>query len=209
VVVPKKTLPDAIPKVRICVDFSRLNQYVKRELYYMPTVDENLAKISGSSFFSKLDALSGYFQIPLDPLSYDLTTFITPFGRFRHRFLPMGISSASEVFMLRMQKVLQGLEGTVCHMDDILEHAPTKGQHDERLEKVLKRLSEAGLTLNRDKCLFRESEITFLGHRISSEGIAPDPTKIVAISKLPRPKNAKELRSLLGSSSNSRNLMQR
>ena len=84
--------------VRICVDLAHLNKAVQREIHPMHSVDENLAKLGDSKIFSKLDANSGFWQIPLDGKSKLLTTFVTPFGRFCFNRLPFGISSAPKIF---------------------------------------------------------------------------------------------------------------
>ena len=126
-------VPKANSKVRICVDLTRLNESVKRERHPLPAVDQTLAQLSGAKVFTKLDANSGFWQIPLSPESALLTTFITQFGRYHFRRLPFGISSAPEHFQQRMSEALSGFSGTVCLMDDILVHGMTQEEHDERL----------------------------------------------------------------------------
>ena len=169
VVVPK---PNG--KVRICVDLTRLNESVRRERHPLPAVDQTLAQLAGARIFSKLDANSGFWQIPLAAASALLTTFITPFGRYCFHRLPFGISSAPEHFQCRMSETMSGLGGVVCMMDDILIHGKTQGEHDERLQKVLQRLQEARVTLNLEKCQFATKSVKFLGHVIDSSGIRPD-----------------------------------
>ena len=88
--------------VRICVDLKKLNQSVERERYVIPTVDEIVHQLRGSSVFYKLDAASGFWQIPLDPETAKLTTFITPFGGYFMKHLPFGISNAPEIFQLSL-----------------------------------------------------------------------------------------------------------
>lgn len=183
--------------VRICVDLTSLNKAVKREIHPMASVEENLAKLQGSTVFTKLDANSGFWQMPLDEESRLLTTFVTPFGRFCFNRLPFGISSAPEIFQRTMTSILEGLEGVVCHMDDILIHGPTQESHDSRVREVLRRLQEAGLTLN-DKCEFSKRQIKFLGHIISEKGIEADPGKTKAVQEFPRPKNVTELQRFNG-----------
>ena len=118
VVAPKKS-----SAILICVD---LNQCILREVHPLPKVDSTLAQLMGEKLFSKLDANSGFWQIPLAPASRLLTTFIRPFGTFCLYKLPFGISSAPEHFQKRMSQILSGLEGVVCQMDDILVFGSTK-----------------------------------------------------------------------------------
>ena len=162
VVVPKSS-----GKVRICVDLTKLNESVRRERHPLPAVAQTLAQLAGAKLFSKLDTNSGFWQIPLDPTSSLLTTFITPFGRYCFHRLPFGISSAPEHFQRRMSEALSGLTGVVCMMDDVLIHGTTREEHDERLEKVLQRLQELGMTLNSEKFQFSQKSIKFLGHVMS------------------------------------------
>lgn len=136
-------------KARIIVDLKKLNELVKRELYILPTTDEIMAKLSGATVFSSLDAASGFWQIPLHPDSCKLTTFITPFGRYCFKRLPFGISSAPEIFQRKMLEILQGLDSVEVFMDNILVHGTSKEQHDSRLERVLQRIESAGLKLNK------------------------------------------------------------
>ncbi len=97
-------------EVRICVDLIRLNKSVLRERHPMPAVEQVLAQPSGAKIFSKLDANSGFWQIPLSPESTILTTFITPFGRYCFHQLPFGITSAPEDFQRRMSDILSEMQ---------------------------------------------------------------------------------------------------
>ena len=83
-------------EVRITVDYKKLNANLKRETFQIPTFEELSSKLADATVFSKLDASSGFFQIPIAKESQDLTTFITPFGRYRFKRLPMGVNIAPE-----------------------------------------------------------------------------------------------------------------
>eukprot|EP00731_Ephydatia_muelleri_P036195 Em0214g1a len=111
--------PNRNGDIRICVDLKALNESVLGEVYPLPTVDETLAQLTGATVFSKLDANSGFWQIPLADSSRLLTTFITPFGRYCFNKLPFGISSAPELFQKRMGQILEGLDGVLCQMDGV------------------------------------------------------------------------------------------
>ena len=193
VVVPKTN-----GRVRICIDLTRLNESVKRERHPLPAVDQTLAQLAGAKLFSKLDANSGFWQIQLAPSSSLLTTFITPFGRFCFRRLPFGISSAPEHFQRRMSEALSGLAGTVCMMDDVLVYGENREEHDERLTGVLQRLSDLGMTLNADKCVFAQTSVKFLRHVVDSQGIRLDPDKIEAISEFATRTCVRDIRRFLG-----------
>ena len=194
VVVPKKNSDP-----RICVDLTKLNESVRREKYILPSVEQTLGSLAGAVIFSKLDANMGFWQIPLAEESAKLTTFITPFGRFYFNRLPFGIASAPEHFQNRMvTQVTEGLEGVVCHMDDLLVWGSTQEQHDSRLHAVLQKMVTAGMTLNVDKCEISKQEVKFLGHIISDKGVKSDPAKTSAVREMAEPTNVSELRSFLG-----------
>ena len=180
------------------MDLKPLNQSVLRETHPIPKVDETLAQLSGAKLFTKLDANSGFWQIPLAKESRPLTTFITPFGRYCFNKLPFGISSAPELFQCRMNRILEGLDGVVCHIDDVLVYGAGTEEHDTRLVAVMKRLEKAGVTLNSDKCEFSKDRVKFLGHVIDTEGIHADPSKTSAILQMNAPSNVTELRRFLG-----------
>ncbi|KAL7867549.1 hypothetical protein SRHO_G00089330 [Serrasalmus rhombeus] len=192
VVVPKQT-----GKVRICTDLTELNKSVLRGRHPLPSVEHTLGQLAGARVFSKLDANSGFWQIPLSKESSLLTTFITPFGRYCYNRLCFGISSAPEHFQKSMTQLLEGLEGVLCQMDDVLIWGATQQQHDERLRATLSRLQEAGLTLN-EKCEFSKSQIKFLGQIIEASGVRADLNKVKAVKAMREPENISEVRGLLG-----------
>ena len=115
-------VPKPNGNVRLCVDLTQLNKAVQREIHPMPSVDESLAKLGKSRYFTKFDANSGFWQLSLDEESKLLTTFVTPFGRYCFNRLPFGISSALEIFQRTMSEILKDVDGVICQMDDILVH---------------------------------------------------------------------------------------
>ena len=193
VIVPKSNLA-----IRICVNLKPLNTSVLCEAHPIPKVDETLALLSGATVFSKVDANSGLWQIPLADESQHYTTFISPFGRYQFKKLPFGISSAPEIFQRRMSAVLEGLDGVLCHMDDVLIFGSSKEEHDLRLSATLQRLEKAGVTLNPSKCVFAIDHIKFLGHIVDKTGVQADPAKTSAILQMDAPTNLSDLRRFLG-----------
>lgn len=194
VVVPKSDGKN----VRICVDLTKLNESVLRENHPLPSVDQTLAQLTGAKIFSKIDSNSSFWQANLSEESKPLTTFITPFGRYQFERLPFGISSAPEFYQKRMSETLEGFEGVVCHMDDVLVYGKNQDEHDCRLDAVLNKLKKTGITLNADKCEFSRSQLKFVGHIIDSKGIRADPDKVRAIAEMKAPTNVSEVRRFLG-----------
>ena len=180
------------------MDPRNLNQYVKREIFQIPTQDVLFSQLVGSKVFSLLDASSAFLQLPLTHESSLLCTIATSFGRYRYLRLPYGISCAPEIFQRCISEILEGVEGVLSYFDDILVFGKTIEEHNRNLAKVLHRIKTSGLTLNREKSKFCVTEVRFLGHKINSDGIAPDERKTVAIREMQSPKNKKDLQRFLG-----------
>ncbi|XP_064469924.1 uncharacterized protein LOC135384661 [Ornithodoros turicata] len=191
-----------VPKIsggyRLCVDLTKLNEVVQRERHIIPTVEQALGLLGEAKVFSKLDATSGFNQVKLAPESQELTTFITPFGRYCYQRLPFGITSAPEFFQRVMAQVLEGQEGVVNMIDHVLVFGKDRKEHGRRLESVLSRLRNAGLSLNSGKCVFGKSSVKFLGVVVDERGISPDPDKVEAIVIMKPPDSVAGVRRLLG-----------
>lgn len=192
VIVPKQN------DIRVCVDMRRANQAVERENHPLPTMEDLLPELGTAKYFSKLDVKQAYHQVEIAPSSRDITTFITKKGLFRYKRLMFGITCAPEIFQKIMEQILKGCDGCLNYMDDVIVFAPTKELHDSRLKKVLQRLDEYNVTLNKEKCVFGVNEIIFLGHRLSPDGIKPTHDKILAVKQFREPRSAEEVRSYLG-----------
>ena len=108
-------------KVRICVDLTKLNESVMREKHDLPSVDQKLGRLAGAKVFTKLDANSGFWQIPLAPKSQELTTFITPFGRYCFRRLKMWDNISPRTLPEEdAQGPGRSSRSAICMMDDII-----------------------------------------------------------------------------------------
>ena len=185
-------------KLRICLDPKDLNKAIKRHYHHIPTAEDILFRMAGATVFSKLDASSGYWQIQVDEVSSKLLTFNSPFGRYKFKRLPFGVLHSSEVFQADVAEILEGIEGVQNAQDDIMVWGKTKTEHDNRLRNVLRRIRDYGLKLNKDKCIFNVSEVTYIGHTLTSEGVKPDPRKTKAITEMQFPQSKHELRTFLG-----------
>lgn len=109
-----------------------------------------------------------------------------------------GITCAPEIFQKTLEQILSGCEGCFNYIDDIIIFGSTRQVHDKRVKKVLEKLKASNVELNRKKCVFGVSEILFLGHKLTAEGIRPDEDKLSAIKMFREPKTMEETRSFLG-----------
>ena len=176
----------------------RANEAILRERHPIPTIDEITQGMNGSCVFSKLDLKWGYHQLELTPESRDITTFVTHCGLYRYKRLLFGVNSASEQYQYEIQRALAGLEGQVNISDDIIVHGRNQEEHDARLEGVIKRLGECGLTLNAEKSQFNMDRLTFVGMVLSRNGISCTEEKVRAVVEAREPTTTSEVRSFLG-----------
>lgn len=185
--------------VRVCGDFKvSVNPVLLAEQYPLPRIEDIFANLAGGRHFSKLDLRQAYHQMEVTERSKELLTINTHKGLFRYNRLVFGISSSPAIWQRAIDQVLQGIPGTQCILDDMIVTGKTDEEHLENLESVLKRLQDAGLKANKEKCEFFKDRVQFCGHEIDKEGLHKTQEKIEAVVSAPRPENVSQLRSFLG-----------
>ncbi len=185
--------------VRVCGDYkSTLNPSLDTKVYPLPTVEDCFTEMIGGDRFSKIDIKQAYNNIPLRKSDQILTTMNTHKGLYKWTRLPYGVSSSSAIFKSVMDRVLAGMKGVVCCVDDILVTAPTDELHMARVEEVLQRLEKAGFKCKLEKSVFLQESVIYLGHHVSKKGIQPCEGKVDTLLKAPYPTNQSELVSFLG-----------
>ncbi|CAB4020398.1 Transposon Tf2-9 poly [Paramuricea clavata] len=193
VVIPKKD-----GEIRLCIDMRMANQAIQRERHPTPTVDDLIHKLNGATIFTKLDLRSGYHQLSLAEESRHITTFVTHKGLYRYKKLNFGTNSASEIFQHVISEQIRYIPNAINISDDIIIFGITQAEHDKALHEIFERFSLIGLTFNKDKCEFSQSQLTFFGFVFSGDGISPDPAKVSATHNCPPPNSIKAVRSFLG-----------
>ena len=170
----------------VCVSTHKikdLNKVIQWEHYPLPAIEEIATRLHGAKLFTTLDIRHGFWHIALDEESSLLTTFNTPFGRYRWKRMPFGINSAPEVFQWRMED----LEGVEVVADDFVvvgfgeSQQEASKSHDAHLSAFLKRCEERNLKLNEEKLKLRQTEVPFIGHVATAEGLRVDPHEVQAI----------------------------
>jgi len=185
---------------RFCVDLRALNKVAVKNSYPLPRIEDILASLDGSQYFTCLDLKSGYWQIGMCPLSKEKTAFTCFLGLHHFLVMPFGYVNSGAIFSELMNKVLVGIQHrfAIAYLDDIIIFSKTFEDHLSHIETVFSRLRNAGLKLKMSKCDFLKKEVNYLGHIVSASGIKPDSEKVKAIQKLATPSTVKEIRSFIG-----------
>ena len=183
---------------RVCGDYRRLNNMTTDDRYPVRSLQDFTVDLHGKKFFSKIDLMKGYHQIPVADSDVRKTAVITPFGLFVFPRCPFGLKNAGQDFQRLMDAILGDLPRVYVYIDDILVASETKEQHIADLENVFKVLSANGLVVQRSKCVLGVPSLDFLGYRVDSNGISPLPDRVVAIRATTPPTSVKELQRFLG-----------
>jgi hypothetical protein len=198
-VIPKKLDASGQQKLRLVVDYRKLNEKTIGNAYPLPDITEILDQLGQAKYFSCLDLAMGYHQIDMDPSDIDKTAFSTKEGHWAYKRMPFGLKTAPATFQKMMKNVLSGLTGTRCFvfLDDIVIYANSLVDHDRKLRDVFRRLRKYNLKLQPDKCEFLQKEVTFLGHKISECRVKPDARKVESVKNFPTLKTVKQLKSFV------------
>ena len=197
---PTVLVPKRDGSYRLVIDYRKLNAQTVKTSWPLPRISDILSNLEGSCYFSSLDLCSGFHQMEIDEEDRHLTSFITPFGLYQWKRMPMGLCNAPGAFQRLMEIVLSGLtyETVLVYLDDIIVFGRTFHEHLNRLEKVFYRIREANLKISPSKCALFQTKLTFLGHVVSPNGIQTDPSKVEAVKNYPVPKTIKQLRAFMG-----------
>ena len=186
--------------LRFCVDYRRINSITRHDAYPLPHINDMLDTLAGSQWFTTIDLLSGYWQVEMDERDREKTAFSTQGGLYEFKVLPFGLTNAPATFQRLMDMVLAGLHWSHClvYIDDVIVLGRTFQDHLSNIALVLQRLRSAGLKVKPGKCELLKRKVSFLGHVVSAEGIATDPTKIEKVLRWPVPNTRREVQQFLG-----------
>ena len=192
-------------KLRICIDPSQtINRAIRRPKYTIPTIEENLPRLTNAKVFTIVDVSEAFHTIELDEESSLLTTFQGPSGRYCYTRMPFGIASGPEEYQRRQHEFLDGLQGVINIADDICVFGCGNSKeeadldHDKNLTSLLEKCSKQDLRLSAKKLQFKSSSVTFMGHKLTDKGVEPDPAKVDAITKMPTPTDKSGVQRFLG-----------
>ena len=170
-----------------------MNAITRKDAYPIPRVDDSLDTLAGARYFSTLDLISGYWQVEVRPEDREKTAFCTHEGLFEFKVMPFGLCNAPATFQRLMDRVLAGIQQSSClvYLDDVIIVGMTFQEHLKNLRDVYDRLRGAGLKLKPSKCNFGSSQVQFLGHIVSADGVHTDPKLTEKVAQWPRPTSRK------------------
>jgi RNase H-like domain found in reverse transcriptase/Reverse transcriptase (RNA-dependent DNA polymerase)/Integrase zinc binding domain/PHD-finger/Integrase core domain len=187
--------------LRLCIDFRPLNAVTVPDPYPLPVIEHLLTRMSKAQYFSCMDIVSAFWQVPMESKSTPYTGFRTHKGNFEWVRMPFGLVNASSTFQRLMDEILGDLEFAAAYLDDVFIFSSTWEEHLQHISIVLERLLAYNVKLKLVKCIFGATSIKCLGHVVGGGKVVPDPEKLAAIVNMPEPLDLKMLRSFIGMAS--------
>ncbi|QRW26145.1 Retrotransposable element Tf2 protein [Rhizoctonia solani] len=195
---PERSAPDG--SRRLVVDYRRLNNRTKKNVYPLPRPDDLMAQLRGAKVFTKLDLQWGYNNVRVKEGDEWKTAFRTKYGLYESLVMTFGLTNAPAAFQHFMNELFKDLLDVcvIIYLDDILIYSKDDASHTQHVHEVLQRLLENQLFCKASKCTFHVTSVEYLGIIVSDKGFSLDKLKIQAVQEWPVPSKVKEVQSFLG-----------
>ena len=196
VIVRKKT-----GDIRLCVDFRALNAITVCNSFPLPQIEEALQAVKAAVWFTSFNLAQGYLQLAMREADIHKSAFCAgSSGLYEFTCMPFGLSNAGASFCCLIEMCLgdQQYLMLLFYLDDICIFGSSVDEMLDRIAMVLQCLKDFNLKIKPKKLFFFQSNILFLGHMLSKDGILPNPEKVSKVKNWPIPKMAKEVHSFLG-----------
>jgi hypothetical protein len=185
-------------KPRRTVDFQPLNKFATRETHHTQSPFQQARVVPHDMKKTVFDAWNGYHSVPIRKEDYHLTTFITPWGRYRYKTAPQGYIASGDGYTRRYDEIVAHIKNKTKCIDDTLIWAPTIEDSFFRAVEWLDICGKNGITLNPEKFVFAQNDVEFAGFEITNNSVRPCQKYLNAIRNFPQPKNITDIRSWFG-----------
>ena len=186
--------------IRLCVDYRALNKITYKDAFPLPNIEDALYNLHGMKYFSTLDLIRGYYQVPMAESSRPCTAFSTSDGHWQFKRMPFGLCNAPATFQRLMNVALSGFswDRVMAYLDDILIMDASFEEHLDSFGSVLACLAKYGLKVKPQKCQLFRQKVQFLGHQVSVDGLTPDLKNVQAIVDFPVPRTVRQVHQFMG-----------
>ena len=174
---------------RRTVDFQGLNRACQRQTHAVKAPFHQCSAVPQGVWKTTLDAWNGYHSVRLAEEDRPMTTFLTPWGRYRYRNLPQGFLAAGDAYTARYDAITEGFSQMEKCVDDTLLWDRTLEGNFKRTCEYLTYCSSRGITFNEEKFCFGRKEIEFLGFMITEDAVKPSPEFLKSILEFPVPRD--------------------
>jgi hypothetical protein len=175
--------------MRLCVDYRALNEVTIKNKYPLTRINDLFDQLKGAKYFSKIDLRSGYYQLRIRPEDVPKTALMTRYGQYEFTVMLFGLTNPPAYFMNLMNMVfMEELDKfVIVFIDDILVYSRSAEEHGQHLGIVLGKLRDHQLYAKFSKCEFWLQKVSFVGHILTTEGVAVDPEKATTVANWRRP----------------------
>lgn len=186
--------------IRMCIDYRKVNRVTVPDKFPVPNLVDSIFGLKGTNYFTRLDLVRGYYQLPIDEESRPVTAFSTQRNHWQFKRLSFGLRNAPAAFQREIQAVLSSFPSNkvIAYIDDILIMSHTFDEHLQLVVKVLQTLLDYNIKIKPVKCEWFKSQVEYLGHIVSPSGIRKTDAYVKKIAEYPKPKTVGELREFLG-----------
>jgi transposase InsO family protein len=197
---PVMFVPKKNGKLRLCVDYRKLNDITIKNRYPLPNISELRDRLAHAEIFTALDLRGAYNLIRMKEGEEWKTAFRTRYGHYEYTVMPFGLTNAPATCQALINNVLRAHLDiyVIAYLDDILIYSKNETEHQEHVRTVLTLLQQHALMLDPDKCKWHQEEVEFLGCTVGKHGVKMSPDKIKVVKEWPPPENVKDIQSFMG-----------